>query len=114
MKKAIIFVLLSLCGLSVQAQDWVSKLRATVVEPASVPAETGVVKHPWTGKKVLFIGDSITDPRDKHNIDRHYYDWLSDWLGITAYVRPRRTAGQDLHHAGYQRLQHGRFHRGMV
>jgi lysophospholipase L1-like esterase len=86
MKKAIIFVLLSLCGLSMQAQDWISKLRATVVEPASVPAEVGVVKHPWTGKKVLFIGDSITDPRDKHNISRHYYDWLSDWLGITAYV----------------------------
>ena len=83
MKKAVILALLTFCALSVQAQN---RFRAAVIEPAAPTVETGLVRHPWAGKKVLFIGDSITDPRDKHNLDRHYYDWLSDWLGITAYV----------------------------
>ena len=59
---------------------------AAVIEPAAPTAETGLVRHPWTGKKVLFIGDSISDCVATHIVDRHYYDWLSDWLGITAYV----------------------------
>ena len=84
MKKAIFFVLLTLCVLSVQAQE---RLRpAAVIEPAAPAGNTGLVKHPWTGKKVLFIGDSISDCIVSHIVDKHYYDWLSEWLGITAYV----------------------------
>ena len=84
MKKAIIFLSLALCALSAQAQE---RLRPTAVIESAAPAEnTGLVKHPWTGKKVLFIGDSISDPTDRHNIDKHYYQWLSEWLGITAYI----------------------------
>ena len=83
MKKATILVLLSLCVLSVRAQN---RFRAAVIEPAAPTAETGLIRHPWTGKKVLFIGDSISDCIASHIVDRHYYDWLSDWLGITAYV----------------------------
>ena len=84
MKKAIIFLSLALCALSAQAQE---RLRPTaVIEPAAPTENTGLVKHPWTGKKVLFIGDSISDPTDRHNIDKHYYQWLSEWLGITAYI----------------------------
>ena len=60
MKKATILVLLSLCVLSVRAQN---RFRAAVIEPAAPTAETGLVRHPWTGKKVLFIGDSISDCR---------------------------------------------------
>jgi lysophospholipase L1-like esterase len=84
MKKAITLLFLSLCVLSAQAQG---RLRPTaVIEPAAPAENTGLVKHPWTGKKVLFIGDSISDPTDRHNIDKHYYQWLSEWLGITAYI----------------------------
>ena len=83
MKRITILVLLSLCVLSVRAQN---RFRAAVIEPAAPAAETGLVRHPWTGKKVLFIGDSISDCVASHIVDRHYYDWLSDWLGITAYV----------------------------
>lgn len=83
MKKATILVLLSLCALSVRAQN---RFHAAVIEPVAPTAETGLVRHPWTGKKVLFIGDSISDCVASHIVDRHYYDWLSDWLGITAYV----------------------------
>lgn len=57
-KKVTILVLLSLCVLSVRAQN---RFRAAVIEPAAPTAETGLVRHPWTGKKVLFIGDSISD-----------------------------------------------------
>ena len=84
MRNTALLLSLFLCLLSAGAQE---RLRPTaVIEPASRSENNGLFRHPWTGKKVLFIGDSITDPRDKHNIDRHYYDWLSDWLGITAYV----------------------------
>ena len=83
MKKVTILVLLSLCVLPVRAQN---RFRAAVIEPAAPTAETGLIRHPWTGKKVLFIGDSISDCVASHIVDRHYYDWLSDWLGITAYV----------------------------
>ena len=83
MKRITILVLLSLCVLSARAQN---RFRAAVIEPAAPTAETGLVRHPWTGKKVLFIGDSISDCVASHIVDRHYYDWLSDWLGITAYV----------------------------
>lgn len=84
MRKTTLFLTLFLCALSAQAQE---RLRPTaVIEPASPVDNTGLVKHPWTGKKVLFIGDSISDPTDRHNIDKHYYQWLSEWLGITAYV----------------------------
>lgn len=65
---------------SAQAQN----RKAAVVEPAAgAPGIT--LQHPWTGKKVLFIGDSISDSRDS-NPGKHYYDHLSDWLGLTAYV----------------------------
>ena len=31
----------------------------------------------WEGRKVAFLGDSITDPRQKHAI---YWQYLADWL----------------------------------
>ena len=41
--------------------------------------------HPWAGKKVAFLGDSITDPRTRPN-DTHYWAYLQQWLGITPLV----------------------------
>lgn len=41
--------------------------------------------HPWAGKKVGFIGDSITDPNNKA-ASKKYWSILADRLRITPYV----------------------------
>lgn len=47
----------------------------------------GYVRHPWHGKRVGYIGDSITDPKNNSNdIKKKYWGFLQDWLGITPYV----------------------------
>lgn len=43
------------------------------------------LKHPWAGKKVVYLGDSITDPNVKVS-GVNYWAWLQEWLGITPYV----------------------------
>lgn len=43
------------------------------------------VEHPWAGKTVAYLGDSITDPRHKAT-DSKYWNWLQQWLEITPYV----------------------------
>lgn len=42
-------------------------------------------QHPWQGKRVAYLGDSITDPRNK-GAQKKYWSWLQDWLQITPYV----------------------------
>lgn len=44
------------------------------------------VQHPWQGKKVGYIGDSITDPNCYGDNIKKYWDFLKEWLGITPYV----------------------------
>lgn len=41
--------------------------------------------HPWSGKTVAYLGDSVTDPRNNAS-DNKYWSWLKQWLGITPYV----------------------------
>lgn len=48
--------------------------------------------HPWQGKKVVYIGDSITDPRNNASTMK-YWDFLQEWLDITPYV-PARSGFQ--------------------
>lgn len=43
------------------------------------------IQHPWQGKKVGYIGDSITDPNCLTDV-RKYWDFLQEWLDITPYV----------------------------
>lgn len=43
-------------------------------------------QHPWQGKRVGYIGDSITDPNCYGDKIRKYWDFLKDWLGITPFV----------------------------
>lgn len=43
------------------------------------------VTHPWAGKKVAYIGDSVTDTRNKAS-DQKYWELLHQWLDITPYV----------------------------
>jgi len=43
------------------------------------------IMHPWQGKRVGFLGDSIWDPNSYKDI-RKSWDFLSEWLGIEPYV----------------------------
>lgn len=61
-------------------QELVSK----VAEEGNAVKE--VFCHPWLGKRVGYLGDSITDPRNYGNEIRKYWDFLKEWLGITPYV----------------------------
>ncbi len=76
---------LIISGFSLSAQNRPS-FKAEVITPSAQVSEPVTVQHPWSGKKVLFIGDSISDCIAMSYVDKHYYDYLSDWLGITAYV----------------------------
>ena len=42
-------------------------------------------QHPWQGRRVAYLGDSITDPRNS-GAKKKYWGWLQDWLQITPYV----------------------------
>ncbi len=54
--------------------------------PLALPAMSqAMVAHPWQGRKVAYLGDSITDPNHAA-ADRKYWWWLQEWLGITPYV----------------------------
>ena len=37
---------------------------------------------PWTGKKVAFLGDSITDPAQTNRPQRIYWQYLAEDLGL--------------------------------
>lgn len=41
--------------------------------------------HPWEGKRIAYLGDSITDPRTLPS-DTHYWGYLQEWLNGEAYV----------------------------
>ena len=41
-------------------------------------------EHPWAGKKVAYLGDSITDARNRESATK-YWGYLEQWLGITSY-----------------------------
>ena len=45
----------------------------------------GLFIHPWAGKRVAYLGDSITDPKVKA-AKKKYWEWLEEWLGITPWV----------------------------
>ncbi len=46
----------------------------------------GWVQHPWAGKRVGYLGDSITDPNNGGGKVKKYWNFLQEWLGITPYV----------------------------
>lgn len=47
---------------------------------------SGCISHPWQGKKVGYIGDSVTDPDSYGDKIKKYWSFLEEWLGITSYV----------------------------
>ena len=52
----------------------------------SVETNIGCIRHPWQGKRVGYLGDSITDPNCYGDKIKKYWDFLQEWLGITPYV----------------------------
>ena len=58
--------------------------KAQIVSEQQHPTSTTYV-HPWMQKRVAFLGDSITDPRNSGS-KKKYWGFLHDWLGITPYV----------------------------
>ena len=62
------------------------KITASVLPAGEMTAETGLLKHPWTGKMVLFIGDSISDCNLLRHDYRMYFEYLAEWLGISPVV----------------------------
>jgi len=41
--------------------------------------------HPWMQKRVAYLGDSITDPKNDGS-KLKYWNYLQDWLGISPFV----------------------------
>lgn len=50
-------------------------------EPAGI-----YVNHPWYGKRIAYIGDSVTDPNQGGGQVTHYWQFLADWLHSTPLV----------------------------
>jgi lysophospholipase L1-like esterase len=64
-------------------------LSIALVSAMAVPFHSfaDIDKHPWNGKKVVYLGDSITDPsqlsRHKHGV---YWKYMQDIYGIEPHV----------------------------
>ena len=62
---------------------------ASVLAMCALPGRASAAPeaHPWSGKKVVYLGDSITTPtqieRHKHDV---YWKYLQDLYGIEAHV----------------------------
>ena len=63
-----VFLVAFLCVLTCQAQT---------------PADTN--GHPWQGRRVAYLGDSITDPNVKAGTEK-WWSYLEQWLQLTSLV----------------------------
>ena len=70
-------------GLSVSAHD--GHAHAPVV---NVPEADINLSTPWAGKHVAFLGDSMTDPKNK-STKKHYWKYLETLMGIHPHVFAR-------------------------
>ena len=59
--------------------------RSPLPEPTAKGAAEPAVMSFWKGKKVAFLGDSITDPRHV-GCTANYWNYLAQSIGIDAYV----------------------------
>lgn len=59
-------------------------LFVTVCALTQVFSQT-VFTHPWQGKRVAYLGDSITDPNNDGS-KLKYWNYLQEWLDITPFV----------------------------
>ena len=49
------------------------------------PAQTHNITHPWKGKRVAFLGDSITDKR-RVGTKKCYWEYLTEMFALTPYI----------------------------
>lgn len=79
-KQLIVSTLLLLCPILLHGQQSCS------AETQAGAGNKCCIQHPWQGKKVGYIGDSITDPNCRGDKIKKYWDFLKEWLDITPYV----------------------------
>ena len=77
-RQFIVFALLLACPLLLHGQE--------TFLCGKESCNKGYIRHPWYGKKVGYIGDSITDPNCYGDSIKKYWDFLKEWLDITPYV----------------------------
>lgn len=80
--KLILSVFLLFCSFPMFAQQQ----QPSVAREGSCSHVNNSFQHPWQGKRVGFIGDSITDPNCYGDNIKKYWSFLQEWLGITPYV----------------------------
>lgn len=79
----LVFSLLFSSGLTASAHD--GHTHAPVV---NVPDTDINLSTPWAGKHVAFLGDSMTDPKNK-STKKHYWKYLETLMGIHPHVFAR-------------------------
>lgn len=58
-----------------------------IINASNNISSNGLVCHPWYGKRVAYLGDSITDPNScSDNVPEKYWGFLNQWLNITPFV----------------------------
>ncbi len=77
MKRTIICLVALMCMSSIQSKKTKTK--------NSFKKELAAI-HPWAGKKIGYLGDSITDPNVGKGVINHYWKYLQEWLGCTPLV----------------------------
>ncbi len=83
MKTIYILIMCAIQSLTLSAQ--VATDNTQWSNAIAYPTPTTIAGHPWQGRRVAYLGDSITDPRHKA-AKRKYWGLLEDWLGITPWV----------------------------
>ncbi len=65
-------------------------------------------RHPWAGKRVAYLGDSLTDPSNNGSKTK-YWEFLSQWLATSSYVYAKSGRWWDNipQQAEQLRLEHG-------
>ncbi len=64
--------------------------------------------HPWAGKRVAYLGDSVTDPNNRGSKTK-YWGFLDQWLGTSSYVYAKsgRQWNDIPRQAGQLQQEHG-------
>lgn len=85
MNNPIKFILL-LSFLAVSLKVDAQPAQSTMQQVDSADATPQLFSHPWQGKRVAYLGDSITDPKNYGNEIEKFWKFLNEWLGITPFV----------------------------
>lgn len=77
--KIIVFTAITLGAALANAAD--ANIASAPAGKAAHDADFLVAGHPWRGRHVAFLGDSITDPRHI-GTTRNYWQYLGEWLDL--------------------------------